>query len=166
LGLAAAWWRGRRRESGDVRRLAAVAWHAATAALVLWAAVGWGRTAYQFVRRPVVVHRHAMQWHLAPDSEPVARLAGFLREVDAELPPASRLVVAVPLPADFRDDVLFRHQWMAYLLPRHTLLPSWRPLASTADYWASYDNAGTPPAGAREIARWGPHALYRLRGSP
>lgn len=144
------------------RSWTAHAWGAALAALVAWSAAGWGRTVHEFVRRPPIVPSYAMQWHLAPDSRPVRRLVNFLRRVDAALPPGSRLAVAVPVPADLPVDKLFLHQWISYLLPRQHVLPFWLPPADTADYWAAYDGAGPPPTGARQIARWGRHRLYRL----
>jgi hypothetical protein len=97
----------------------------------------------------------------------VRRLARFLRAVDKALGPGARLTVEVPVSDGDPADAMFRYLWVAYLLPRQEVLPPWYDGDhAPVQYWASFHDAGTPPAGAVEIGRWENGALYRLAPAP
>lgn len=147
-----------RRTSGRRRAVRLLA-----AALVAWAVAGWGAAVWERARRPLRDPPQAALWHLRPDGPRVGQLRSFLAGMDAALPAPATIAVAMPVRANDPSERLFRYLWVAYLLPRHQVLPSDGAGAARMQYWASYRGAGTPPAGAVEIARWPEGALYRLK---
>jgi len=141
------------------RRLAAVA----GAALLLWAAAGFGAE-LAYLKWPP---EHALRrWGVAawmPNHAAPAALRDLLAGFEPHIPPGSAVVVTGG--EEWGATNFFVALWAAYYLPRHRVIPvRGAGITGRGEYWVAIGTELHRP-GLEEVARRPPGILYH-RGRP